>query len=112
MSGQLLKTQSEQMPSLSNSRWTMYDVDANNQKFINTASIWHFTDPCDVHDEPEVWTGHWTPVAEDIIIITRKDVGGTRPEYNYKVAFAGSNVFLCYGSDEHKNRVLIGIRNL
>jgi len=95
------------IPSLENTKWTMYDI--KDGAVINTGATWHFATNGNIHDEPEVWNGKWSKVNDNKIVIKRQDVKPPYSEYQYGVTFAGSGVFVASGSDETKNRILLGV---
>ncbi len=108
-----MKEKLNTIPSLTNSKWKMYDVvvDGKITRCGNNC-IWHFTSPSDVHDEPEIWTGHWQKISDDKISIDRIDVGPAHQEDKYEAIFAGLDVMVVSGNDEvRNNRIIIGIRS-
>ncbi len=110
MSAQLLKEQKENtFPPLDNTRWNMLEVNANG--IVQTGVIWHFTTEYAVHDEPELWDGHWSKTDDFRVIINRTDTVPPYKKYRYDVLSAGPNVLVIVGSDDTSSeRILLGSR--
>jgi hypothetical protein len=96
------------IPSLEKTKWAMYDI--KDGAVINTGATWHFATRGIVYDKPEVWSGRWSKVNDNKIVITRYDIKSPYSKYEYSVTFAGNDAFVASGSDETKNRILLGVR--